>query len=63
MKERLVPIGGTPINMLDLPAGCAFCPRCDSAMKICLREQPQEIQVGEKPLRLLLDEHQESQGG
>ena len=47
MKERLVPIGGTPINMLDLPAGCAFCPRCDSAMKICLREQPQEIQVGE----------------
>ena len=47
MKERLVPIGGTPINMLDLPAGCAFCPRCDSAMKICLREQPPELQVGE----------------
>ena len=34
MKERLVPIGGTPINMLDLPEGCAFCPRCDFAMKI-----------------------------
>ena len=47
MKERLIPIGGTPINMLDLPAGCAFCPRCDSAMKICLREQPPELQVGE----------------
>lgn len=47
MKERLIPIGGTPINMLDLPAGCAFCPRCDSAMKICLREVPPELQVGE----------------
>ena len=47
LKERLVPIGGTPINMLDLPAGCAFCPRCDSAMKICLRELPPELQVGE----------------
>lgn len=47
MKERLVPIGGTPINMLDLPAGCAFCPRCDSAMKICLRQVPPELQVGE----------------
>ena len=46
MKERLVPIGGTPINMLDLPAGCAFCPRCDFAMKICLREQPPELVVG-----------------
>ena len=50
MKERLVPIGGTPINMLDLPAGCAFCPRCESAMKICLREQPPELWVGEDHL-------------
>ena len=47
MNERLIPIGGTPINMLDLPKGCAFCPRCDSAMKICLREQPEELQVSD----------------
>ena len=47
MNERLIPIGGTPINMLDLPKGCAFCPRCDSAMKICLREQPEELEVSE----------------
>lgn len=45
--KRLVPIGGTPINMLNMPKGCAFCPRCDAAMKICLREQPEEIQVAE----------------
>ena len=46
--ERLVPIGGTPINLLNMPKGCAFCPRCDAAMKICLTDVPDEIQVGEK---------------
>lgn len=45
--QRLVPIGGTPINLLNMPKGCAFCPRCDAAMKICLTEVPEEIQVGE----------------
>ena len=46
-KERLIPITGTPINMLNLPKGCAFCPRCDAAMKICLDEQPEEILINE----------------
>lgn len=44
--ERLVPIGGTPINLLNMPKGCAFCPRCDGAMKICLSEVPEEIRIG-----------------
>ena len=43
MKEKLVPIGGTPINMLALPKGCAFCPRCEGALKICLTEKPEEM--------------------
>ena len=47
MKKKLIPIGGTPINMLNLPKGCAFCPRCDSAMKICLEEVPQEMVINE----------------
>jgi oligopeptide transport system ATP-binding protein len=47
MKERLTPISGTPINMLCMPKGCAFCPRCDSAMKICLEEVPEERQINE----------------
>ncbi len=47
MDEKLVPIGGTPINLLNMPEGCAFCPRCDEAMKICLTEKPEEVQVGE----------------
>ena len=47
MKKKLVPISGTPINMLNLPKGCAFCPRCDSAMKICLSEVPEELWINE----------------
>lgn len=47
MKKKLIPIGGTPINMLNLPKGCAFCPRCESAMKICLEEVPQEMVINE----------------
>ena len=39
-RERLVPIEGTPVDMLNPPAGCPFAPRCDSCMKICLREMP-----------------------
>ena len=47
MKKKLIPISGTPINMLNLPKGCAFCPRCDSAMKICLTEVPEELWINE----------------
>ena len=47
MKERLIPISGTPINMLNMPKGCAFCPRCDEAMKICLEELPEELVINE----------------
>ena len=38
--ERLVPIEGTPVDLLNPPEGCPFAPRCDAAMKICLREMP-----------------------
>lgn len=47
MKEKLVPIAGTPINMLNLPAGCSFCARCENAMKICLTEKPEELEINE----------------
>ena len=45
MKKKLVPISGSPINMLNMPEGCAFCARCDAAMKICLKEIPEELQI------------------
>ena len=43
--EKLIPIPGTPINLLNMPKGCAFCPRCEEAMKICIEEQPPEMQM------------------
>ena len=45
MKERLVPIAGTPINLLNMPKGCAFCSRCDNALKICLERVPEEMMM------------------
>ncbi|MBQ9413221.1 MAG: ABC transporter ATP-binding protein [Oscillospiraceae bacterium] len=47
MKKKLVPISGSPINMLNMPKGCAFCARCDAAMKICLTRQPEELDINE----------------
>lgn len=37
--ERLVPIPGSPPDLMAPPTGCPFSPRCDYAMQICL-EQP-----------------------
>ena len=45
--ERLIPIEGTPVDLLDPPAGCPFGPRCDSCMKICLNNAPPMMEVGE----------------
>ena len=42
---RLQPITGTPIDLLNMPAGCPFAPRCDNAMKICLRERCQRMEI------------------
>jgi len=47
MKEKLVPIAGTPINILNLPKGCAFCARCENCMKICLTDVPEELNINE----------------
>ena len=43
--EKLIPIPGTPINLLNMPKGCAFCPRCENAMKICIEQVPPEMQM------------------
>ena len=46
--EKLQPISGTPIDLLNMPAGCPFAPRCDAAMKICLRERCQRMQINDQ---------------
>ncbi len=38
--EKLVPIEGTPVDLLNQPKGCPFASRCKNCMKICLREMP-----------------------
>lgn len=45
-QEKLHPISGTPVDLLNLPKGCAFAPRCEEAMKICLRQPSPRVHVG-----------------
>ncbi len=45
--ERLQPITGTPIDLLNMPKGCPFAPRCEAAMKICLRERCERMEINE----------------
>ena len=45
--QKLVPIAGSPVDLLNLPAGCPFAARCDKAMKICLGQKPQEYDINE----------------
>ena len=45
MKKKLIPISGSPINLLNMPKGCAFSARCDNAMKICLTDVPMELKM------------------
>ena len=43
--EKLEPITGTPIDLLNMPKGCPFAPRCDAAMKICIRERCERMEI------------------
>jgi oligopeptide transport system ATP-binding protein len=44
--ERLIPIEGTPIDLLDPPQGCNFGPRCKDCRKICLTKKPPYADLG-----------------
>ena len=48
--EKLEPIKGTPIDLLNMPTGCPFAPRCDAAMKICLRERAERMRINDNHL-------------
>ena len=45
--RRLEPIGGTPVDLLNMPDGCPFAPRCDRAMKVGLSHKAKEIGINE----------------
>jgi oligopeptide/dipeptide ABC transporter ATP-binding protein len=38
--DALVPIGGSPPSLADLPSGCAFRPRCPDAFDRCVVDDP-----------------------
>ena len=46
-QERMIPIEGTPVDLLDPPKGCSFGPRCEHCMKICLRNAPPMVEIGD----------------
>jgi oligopeptide/dipeptide ABC transporter ATP-binding protein len=45
-KEPLYAIPGQPPNLANLPAGCAFHPRCPHAVVRCTTHEPAEMRFG-----------------
>jgi oligopeptide transport system ATP-binding protein len=45
-KKRLFQITGEPPNLLNLPPGCSFSPRCNKVMDICKKEYPPFVPAG-----------------
>ncbi|HMA36248.1 MAG TPA: ABC transporter ATP-binding protein [Chloroflexia bacterium] len=39
-KERLEPIPGLPPDLVNVPPGCPFYPRCSFHMPVCLEQRP-----------------------
>ncbi|OQX29084.1 MAG: peptide ABC transporter ATP-binding protein, partial [Spirochaeta sp. LUC14_002_19_P3] len=46
-KKRLIPIQGSPPDLLHPPRGCPFSPRCPHAMHVCLQEAPPHFRLSE----------------
>ena len=44
--DRLIPIEGTPIDLLNPPSGCNFGPRCKECMKVCTKMKPPYADMG-----------------
>lgn len=44
--QELSAIGGLPPNLMHIPPGCAFNPRCTMAQDICRRDRPELVEVG-----------------
>jgi len=61
-KQPLKPIAGTPVDLLNLPAGCPFAPRCERAMKACLLQQPEEYWVAQDHIASCWVNVQENRG-
>jgi peptide/nickel transport system ATP-binding protein len=45
-RERLAQIDGSMPRLTEIPAGCAFHPRCTHAFDRCKRERPELLPAG-----------------
>ena len=45
--QRLYTIKGMVPNLLHMPEGCAFCPRCEHATERCRLEKPELYDRGD----------------
>ena len=43
--QQLAAIGGLPPNLMRIPAGCAFNPRCKYAQDVCREDRPALLEV------------------
>ena len=46
-KNRLIPIPGSPPDLMSPPKGCPFSPRCPFAMEACIKEAPPLYKISE----------------
>ena len=47
-SQALMPIEGQPPNLIDVPPGCAFAPRCRFADATCRQQSPPTTDFGER---------------
>ncbi|ACZ41815.1 oligopeptide/dipeptide ABC transporter, ATPase subunit [Thermobaculum terrenum ATCC BAA-798] len=45
-RKDLISIPGSPPDLIDMPSGCKFHPRCPYATQQCMEEEPPLIDVG-----------------
>lgn len=60
-RDQLKPIEGNPPNLLDLPTGCPFHPRCERRMPQCSSVVPHLIKVRNETVSCLLYDEELSQ--
>jgi oligopeptide transport system ATP-binding protein len=46
-KEELIPIDGTPPDLIAPPKGCGFAPRCPYAMEVCMEQDPETTKINQ----------------
>jgi oligopeptide transport system ATP-binding protein len=44
--DRLTPIQGAPPDLLNIPSGCPFHPRCPFVQERCTKDQPKPVNIG-----------------